>query len=126
MNTGKTSVCDELADLRLKNILLCENIAICIALHFLMSCRTAPLAVLHPFYPVCINIGQRHVTAVGMERNQIVQSPNRFSIIQILPCCLFLKAMPLLHKIKLLPTEPPKLHSFAITDTEFFKCNTKL
>lgn len=126
MNPGTNSVCDESPDLRLKNILLCENIAICLALHFLTSCKTAPLAVLHHFYPVCINTGQRHVTAVGMERNQIVQSPNRFSIIQILPCCLFLKAMPLLHKIKLLPTEPQKLHSFAITHPEFFKCNTKL
>lgn len=126
MNPGTTSACDESPDLGLKNILLFENIAICLALHFLMSCKTVSLAVLHTFYPVCMNTGQRHVTAAGTERSQMVQSSNRFSIIQTLTCCLFLKAMPLLHKIKLLPTEPQKLHSFTTTDPEFFKCNTKL
>lgn len=124
MNPGTTSICDEPHDLRLKNILLRENIAVCRALHFLMSCITAPLAILH-FYPVCMSIGQRHVTAAVMERSQIVQSSNRFSIIQILTCCSFLKAMPLLHKIKLLPTEPQKLYTFSATDPEFLKCNTK-
>lgn len=65
-------------NLTLKKILLCENIAICLVLHFLMSCKTAPLAVLHPFYPVCMKIGQRHIMAIGMEMSYIVQSSNRF------------------------------------------------
>lgn len=50
MNPGTTSACDESPDLGLKNILLFENIAICLALHFLMSCKTVSLAVLHTFY----------------------------------------------------------------------------
>ena len=76
MHPGTTSDCEP-PDLRLKKIQLRENIAICLVLHFLMSCKTAPLAVLHCFYPVCMKIGQRHVMAVGMEMSQIPQSSNR-------------------------------------------------
>lgn len=46
-----------------------ENTDTCLALHFLMSCKTTPLAVLHLFYPICINTGQRHVTAVDREKS---------------------------------------------------------
>lgn len=67
-----------------------------------------------------------HGNWYGGEPNSSVSPQTNFALIQILTCCLFLKAMPLLHKIKLLPTEPQKLHSFTTTDSEFFKCNTKL
>lgn len=124
MNPGTTSACDESPDLGLKNILLFENIAICLALHFLMSCKTVSLAVRHTFYHLYEYWTKTCNSSWYREKSN--GSVLKFSIIQTLTCCLFLKAMPLLHKIKLLPTEPQKLHSFTTTDPEFFKCNTKL
>lgn len=122
MNTGTTSVCDEPSDLRQKNNLLCENISICLALYFLMSCKTALLSSTSPFLSYLYKYWTKTCKVAGMERSQVVQSSNRFSIIQIPPCHLFLKTMPLLHKTKLLLTEPQKLHPFTTTDPEFFKC----
>lgn len=61
-----------------EKVQLGENITSCSELHFLISCKTAPLATLHPFYPVCMKIGQRCIMAIGTETSQKIQSSNRF------------------------------------------------
>lgn len=108
-----------------KKILLCENIAICLVLHFLMSCKMAPLVVLHPLYPVCMKIRQRHITAIGMEMSQIVQSSNRYCF-NSNSNLLIPKSYATSSQNQVIAHRAKKLQSFTTTDPEFFKCNTKL
>lgn len=105
MNPGRTSVCDEPPHLRMKSILTlwkhCHLPSTPFP-HKLQSCSSCSTSsFLSCSYKYWTKTCNR--TWYGEKSNSSV--PNRFSIIQSLPCCLFLKAMPLLHKTMLLPTQ---------------------